>query len=82
MLLEFFRQSQQVSASDTNKKDRVITNSVRLEYLFVILMFLVSVFYRYRFSYPYQTCVQEYENHKRTGVDLSLSAHPHYRAVP
>jgi len=45
-------------------------------------MFLIFVFYRSRFSFPCQTCVQEYGNHKRTGVDLSLSAYPHYRVVP
>ena len=42
------------------KKDRAIADPARLEYLFVIQMFLVFVFYQVRLFFPYQISAQEY----------------------
>jgi len=48
---------------------------------FIILMFLIFVFYRSRFSFPCQTYVQEYARYMRIVAFLYLIVYRHYQVI-
>ncbi len=48
-----------------NKKTELLLTLPFLNICFIILMFLIFVFYRSRFSFPCQTYVQEYARYMR-----------------
>jgi len=48
-----------------NKKAELLLTLPFLNICFIILMFLIFVFYRSRFSFPCQTYVQEYVRYMR-----------------
>ena len=53
-------------------------DSACLNVFWIIFIFLVLVFYRSRFSYPYQTYVQGYADHMKIDAFQCLNAYPHY----
>ncbi|MGD9230790.1 MAG: hypothetical protein PVJ20_08255, partial [Desulfobacterales bacterium] len=49
--------------------------------IFVIFVFLISVFCHVRFCGLFRTCVQEYEGHIKIHAGQSLNGDLHYRAM-